>query len=361
MKIAFDFQIFSFQKFGGISRYFCDLATSLNTATPGSVRVVSPLHVNGYLENMTAKVVGIGVPEVRNSKKIVRSINLFASNLYLKSYSPDVLHETYYSTSAVKVDCPRIVTVFDMINEKFPVYFKNNGIMREKKAAIDRADRLICISEQTKSDLIEYMGIDPGKISVVYLGHSGFPIPNPMETVSNERPYFLYVGNREGYKNFELFVRAFASCSALNKLRIVCFGGGRFTLEELKLFASLNLDAERVHQINGDDSVLANLYANAELFVYPSLYEGFGIPPLEAMSCNCPVACSNTSSIPEVVGNAAAYFDPTSLDSMKDSMCKILDDSEFRSTLVARGVERVKLFSWEKCSRETLDVYRSVT
>lgn len=361
MKIAFDFQVFSIQRFGGISRYFRDLADGLDAASPGSVRVVSPLHVNSYLESAAAKVVGFRIPEIKYSRRVVRALNLLASKPILDSYSPDVLHETYYSVSTVRCDCPRIVTVFDMINEKFPAMFKDNRITLEKRISIDRADRLICISEQTKSDLIECFDVDPAKISVVYLGHSGFPSTTVDAAVPEGAPYVLYVGNREGYKNFVPFARAFAASSSMASMRVVCFGGGRWTSEELALIASCRFAEGQILQINGDDSMLAALYRSAALFVYPSLYEGFGIPPLEAMSNNCPVACSNASSIPEVVGDAAAYFDPTDLDSMRDAMEKVLCDSDVRRDLIAAGIERVKQFTWEKCARETMDVYKSVT
>ena len=120
------------------------------------------------------------------------------------------------------------------------------------------------------------------------------------------------------------------------------------------------LSASQVQQIGGDDSVLADLYRTAHLFVYPSLYEGFGIPPLEAMSFDCPVVCSNSSSIPEVVGDAAVFFDPDSGESMGQALMKVASDVSLRQALVARGRERIKMFSWQRCAKQTIDVYRSV-
>ena len=115
-----------------------------------------------------------------------------------------------------------------------------------------------------------------------------------------------------------------------------------------------------VKAVNGDDAKLANYYRNASLFVYPSLYEGFGIPPLEAMGYGCPVVCSNTSSIPEVVGDAAILFDPYSLDSISNAIETVLTNNHLRSSLISRGFEQIQKFSWKKCADETLDVYKKV-
>ncbi len=117
---------------------------------------------------------------------------------------------------------------------------------------------------------------------------------------------------------------------------------------------------KRVHHVSGDDAVLAGYYRMASAFVYPSLYEGFGIPPLEAMSFDCPVVCSGVSSIPEVVGNAGEMFDPYDPDSIRMAIERVVSDDALRQTLIARGKERLKLFSWKRCAQETLDIYRRV-
>ena len=142
---------------------------------------------------------------------------------------------------------------------------------------------------------------------------------------------------------------------------IVAFGGGEFTSRELFEINELGFKDGFVQQLEGSDEILASLYSNAICFVYPSLYEGFGLPPLEAMAAGCPVVSSNTSSIPEVVNKAAVYFDPNNIDEMCSAIEMVVLDESIRSKLVQLGLENIKLFSWQKCAIETLDIYKKIT
>jgi glycosyltransferase involved in cell wall biosynthesis len=249
-----------------------------------------------------------------------------------------------------------------MIHEHFPgMYRKNDPTTSCKKKVFSRVDHIICISENTRRDLLELFAVPADKVSVVYLGFNAFEGESKERNEPQNIPYILYVGQRGGYKNFENFVLAYASSEWLrNNFRIYCFGGGVFTSVEKETLALNGVKESHIQQIGGDDLVLAKCYRNASAFIYPSLYEGFGIPPLEAMSVGCPVVCSNTSSIPEVVGNAGEYFDPTSINSIRVSIEKVLQSSECRADLVEKGAERCKLFTWEKCATETLSIYRSL-
>ncbi|MDP9052031.1 MAG: glycosyltransferase family 4 protein, partial [Acidobacteriota bacterium] len=195
-----------------------------------------------------------------------------------------------------------------------------------------------------------------------YLGFTSKGLVEPEKKLNPRlRPFLLYVGSRLTYKNFERLLEAFAASPLLkNDFDLVCFGGGAFTSKEISLFQQLGLSDECCCQVSGDDATLAALYGSARAFVYPSLYEGFGIPPLEAMSFNCPVVCSGLSSIPEVVGNAAEMFDPYDPESIQKAIERVATDEVLRETLVSRGRERVKQFSWERCAKETLDVYSRV-
>jgi glycosyltransferase involved in cell wall biosynthesis len=173
--------------------------------------------------------------------------------------------------------------------------------------------------------------------------------------------YILYVGARGGYKNFTNFLRAYSSSPSLRgTFGVVCFGGGEFCLSERKLLASLGLGEDKIVQLPGDDSVLAGLYSRAAVLVYPSLYEGFGIPPLEAMSFDCPVICSNTSSLPEVVGDAAELFDPSEPENIRIAIERVVMSAARTNALIALGRERIKNFSWDRCARETFTVYQRV-
>ena len=135
------------------------------------------------------------------------------------------------------------------------------------------------------------------------------------------------------------------------------FWGGAFTKKEKELFRSLKIPENKIVQISGNDMLLSSLYSSAEAFIFPSLYEGFGLPLLEAMSADCPVICSNASSFPEVAGNAAEYFDPESEESLIDALENLLFDEVRKKSLIKAGLDRVKCFSWEKCATETEAVY----
>jgi glycosyltransferase involved in cell wall biosynthesis len=249
-----------------------------------------------------------------------------------------------------------------MIHEKFSYLMRNADLTISAKAeAIKRADWIICISESTKQDLIEILNVNPEKISVIYLSYSTINQTSFQSTPVVTEPYILYTGLRGSYKNFDRLLKAYASNSQLRKThKIVCFGDKSFSQQEIDTMVNLELDPHQVLHYFGSDSLLANFYTHADALVYPSLYEGFGIPPLEAMSFNCPVICSNTSSIPEVVGDAGEYFDPYDIDSISDALEKVIFSTSRSEELVSRGQKRVKLFSWHKCAKETMEVYNSL-
>ena len=218
-----------------------------------------------------------------------------------------------------------------------------------------RVNHIICISENTRRDLLRLYEIDPEKVSVVYHGSSLNP---PAERpVRNVEPFFLYVGERAGYKNFFGLVEAFAQSQLCKTHQLVCFGGGPLRANEYKRIEQFGVPRNRVLSVTGDDAKLASYYATAEAFVYPSIYEGFGIPVLEAMQCDCPVLCSNSSSIPEVAGDAAMYFDARDIQQMAVALQKMVQSPEERLLLISKGKERVKQFSWDICAQQTYSVY----
>jgi glycosyltransferase involved in cell wall biosynthesis len=364
MRIAFDFQVFLFQEYGGISRYYGRLASALNSLDGVEARIFAPLHLNAYLAELPAGMVkGRDVRHWRKSKKLFRAINAMSSRLLMRAYKPNVVHETYYSsTSLAFKGVPVVVTVHDMIHERFPEMFPaKDQTSKLKRAAVEKADQVICVSENTRKDLLEYFGTAEKKVSVVHHGFQEFShgvgASDRLMSIG-EKPYFLYVGQRSGYKNFDRFIRAFASSQKLrNGYRVVCFGGGAFRQEEWRAFHELGLEEAQTVQVGGDDSAMAHCYQHAFALVYPSLYEGFGLPPLEAMSVGCPVIGSCTSSIPEILGPAAEYFDPASIESMREGLERVAISSDRRRELVRLGGERYKQFTWQRCAEETLAVY----
>lgn len=364
MLIGFDHQIFVLQKFGGISRYFCSLARELSRHAGVTARIIAPLHINAYLRGCEMKNLRLG-QFVRHVPKTGGIISATSGTLFRplsRIMRPDVVHETYYTAKATcGLRVPRVLTVYDMIHELFPENFAPyDPTARRKASAVMRADHVLCISESTRRDLLERHGLPEDRVSVTHLAYDSLPEAGPdVRELVGDGAYLLYVGTRSHYKNFHGLLEAYAASAWLRgSFRLVCFGGSALTVGERSRIHELGLPEVAVVQVGGGDERLATLYRNAAAFVYPSLYEGFGIPPLEAMSAGCPVVCSQTSSIPEVVGDAGEYFDPRQVDSIRAAIERVLQSSEYRQSLIERGQARHKEFTWKRCATETLDIYR---
>ena len=362
MKIAIDHQKFTEQKYGGITRYFTCLALEISKLNQ-DVKIFAPLHINKYLFHLPKNIVsGINIGLYNQSFiKILGPLNNLLCQFQVEKYNPDIIHESYYSEyPTIKSICPRVITVHDMIHEKFPNEFSNDDTINLKKKSIERADHIIAISNNTKKDLMEFYNISESKITTIYHGPTSNLSSvglNAKKNLNYIKPYLLYVGNRSGYKNFNLLINAIGLSNQIKKkVNLIAFGGKPFNNDEIESFKRSGLRQNQVIHITGDDNTLSNLYQNAEAFIFPSLYEGFGMPPLEAMSNNCPVISSNTSSMPEVIGDAGEYFNPTSAEDLISAIKNVLF-SERREELVSLGLQRVGIFSWEKCAEETISVY----
>lgn len=363
MRIAFDNQVFGWQSHGGISRYFVKLAQEL-LAQNQDVRVFAPLYINNYLSELPNNSI-YGYKLRRYPPKFAhfsiqtsRLISQFAMN----HWKPNVVHETYYAKRpSGPSNCPAVITVYDMIHELFNNQFSpDDNVSQLKKISVNRANHIICISQSTRNDLIRLFNIPPEKITVIHLGFERFSdLPNPQRTLLKTRPYLLYVGSRYGYKNFSNLLSAFAASSRLRTdFDLIAFGGGKFTSLENSFIQKLGFVPDQVKQVSGSDGVLGELYDQAAAFVYPSMYEGFGLPPLEAMAYKCPVISSNTSSMPEVIGSAAEFFDPYSVDDISRAIESVVYSDERSTTLIDLGVKRLRKFSWAKCATKTLEVYK---
>ena len=362
MKVLFDGQIFLEQPAGGISRYYTALATDLNTRPGVSARIIAPLHRNEILlASAKAPVFGVGLPDKRGVARLCRLVRRISAPVLDRLLTADIVHETYFSPEPhFKRTKRRVTTVYDMVHE---IYYPNDPASRYKRDAVARCDHVICISNNTKHDLCELFKFPPERASVTHLTYEDFSrfAGGAMPQVLEGAPYFLHVGNRAGYKNFELLLRAFASAPQLTKdFRVICFGGGRLTDGERANAAKLGIRHDALVHLSGSDAVLGAAYAHAVAFVYPSLYEGFGIPPLEAMSASCPVVCTNSSSLPEVVGDAALMFDPKDSEALREALLRIATSEETRVNLVLRGHERRQRFTRENMVSQTLAVYRGI-
>ena len=362
--IVFDHQIFSLQQFGGISRYFCELASRVDGSGDFLARIAAPVHYNDYLAACDASVYGVYLPmKIPRSGRAYRAVARSLSPVAICAARPSIVHRTYFGRSFAPAGVPTVVTVYDMIHELFPENFlSSDTTSRDKRRSVEVADLVVCISHSTAEDLIRIFSVPREKVRVVHLGFSDvFSRTGAERLAAKSRPYLLYVGHRAGYKNFAGFLRAYAGNPRLRSLfDIVVFGGSDFTSEERRLIGDVGVRGDAVRRVTGSDGELARAYANAHLFVYPSKYEGFGIPPLEAMAAECPVACSNVSSIPEVVGDAAELFDPDSDQSIAAAIERVCFDDARRDELIGAGRRRLQMFSWDRCARETLDAYREV-
>lgn len=368
LRIAFDQQVFLLQEYGGISRYVCSLATQLSSMSGIDVRVVAPLHVNRTL-GASAGIRGrsLCIPGLRGKAlRLAMMASGFLARRAIGGFAPDIVHETYFSVDDYRPrGAKRVLTVYDMIHERFADMFERSHMTSgPKRVAALRADHVICISHNTRRDLVELFGVPEEKTSVVYLGvedtflTSSDAVP-PQGEIGP--PFLLYVGSRGGYKNFAAFVQAVGRSSELREnFSIICFGGGSLRDDELSTIAASGLRPGQVVQKSGDDHALMLLYRRASALVYPSLYEGFGIPPLEAMACSCPVVCSETSSLPEVVGDAGEYFDPRNLESITAAMERVMLSPARRAELIEKGAARHVQFSWRACAEETMAIYRSL-
>ncbi len=369
MRIVYSHDIFSFQAYGGISRYFVEIAKRI-PPNEARVQIFAGLYINQYLKGLPG-LIGFKLPALKNRGLAARiingamyyirwNINNLAQRALIKSDPQTILHLSYYTRPPAKKKLKLVMTVYDMIRELFDQYFPHDHRPTQlKRLCCEQADKIIAISNCTKKDVMDLFGVGDEKIAVIYLG-------NPLEDVTAgegeetiQTPYVLYVGARRGYKNFDRLLRVFAQSSLLRKdFSLICFGD-RFSPGEGRRLKDLGLD-HHVHQVSGSDSLLVSHYKHARAFVFPSLYEGFGIPLVEAMGAGCPVLCSNRGSFPEIVGEAGIYFDPEDVDHMQSVMEKALFDDTLLGEMVKRGYGRSSMFSWDRSARQTLALYRSL-
>lgn len=367
MEILFDHQIFTNQEFGGISRYFFELIKRFDNDNIDSCDVGIKYTNNAYLNKNTFEGLTPFFPDkdIYKKRKIMDLLNKQVCKKKLRKSKFDVFHPTYYDPYFLKVigKKPFVITFLDMIHEKLSDKYEglksDKRIFYQKKEMIDNASKIIAISESTKNDIIDIFDVKSSNIEVVYLGNSLVRNTQIYFNIS-DRPYLLFVGNRGMYKNFKLLVEASRNILIQNDILLLCAGGGDFTENEKSFLQDMDLENYvKYHKIISDDT-LTTLYTNAICFVFPSLYEGFGIPVLEAFACECPVVLSNGGSLPEVGGDAAVYFYPEDKHSIELAIQSIIDNDNLREDLRKKGINRLKQFSWDSTFSETLNVYKSL-
>lgn len=364
MKVLYDHQCFVQQQFGGVSRYHYQLIKELNKLQDVEAKLLLKYSNNFYVNGDTSLRVKKFFPNKNFyfKRTILDYINRLSTIPSLKKSDYDIFHPTYFNPYFLNHlnNKPFILTVYDSIHEKYPEIINSiDKTLENKKLLLSKAGLILAISNSTKNDLISLYNIPEEKIQVVYLAASINKSPASSNLkIDLPEKYILFVGNRDFYKNFNNFILAVEPLLKEHKdLILICAGGGIFTNEEKKLFQSKQLENKIMHKV-ADDVMLATLYSNALAFIFPTLYEGFGIPALEAMNCDCPVIMSNTSSLPEVGCEAAIYFDPNNTDDMREKIESVIINKDLRNDLILKGINQRQKFSFEKTAKQTLEVYK---
>lgn len=380
MKILYDYQVFN-QIIGGASNCFVELISHLpdNIKYEIGIRESNNKHlrekslINNLKKNSLCQTNFILPYHFPGQYRLYSFFNNKFKNFpssehknrdysikLLQSQDFDIFHPTDFNPYFLKYigNKPFVLTIHDLIADRF--YASNNKQTLWRKQLVDKAAHIVAVSEKTKEDIIDLLKIQEDKISVIYHGVSIPHNLNLEKRIINDK-YFLFVGRRKGYKNFIPMIKALSPFLQTHKdYKLVCTAND-FTKEELKLFKDLKIKDSIIHKFVSYNEML-NLYRYATAFIYPSLYEGFGIPILEAYSMECPVLLSNYSCFPEIAQDAALYFN---LDENSNSLTDLINkvhnmSKEEKKTLINKQNKRLSNFSWEKSAKELSNVYENL-
>ncbi len=368
MQIACDARPLSKNK-AGIGQYTNSLLKHILTSEPTINLILCSNKEIDFEKNQRIKL-------IKNNSFLWRK----NSNLWLQSLLPvilkknkvDLFHGTLF-LDPILSHVPSIITIYDMVLNTFPetMSWKNRLPLKLlMKSSAKKAARIIAISESTKKDIIKFIEIQPEKIRVIYPGVSkNFSPLNDendgviLDSLKLSPGYILTVGTLEPRKNLIRLLNAYkmiVSGDGEIPQLVIVGGHGWLKVDINKIVDSLGLSKKVLFTGYVSDNDLPALYRNAKIFVYPSLYEGFGLPPLEAMACGIPVISSDTSSIPEVVGDAGLLVDPYRTDEIARAINIVLRNEELYTRLKRAGITRSGLFSWDKTAQETIKLYQEV-
>lgn len=357
IRTVIDPQVFSLQRRGGISRYFVELLRHDVLFRRHGVAMLTPYRrvVNEHaVEDLPARF----HPLPAHGARLNRALLSLRAAQHAWTSRSDVVHHTYYDRRFLGSPGrrARVCTVYDMIPERFPEHFPGGNPHLAKREFLTRSDRVIAISQTTKDDVVELYGIEPERITVIPLGVGARFTPGDAgDVAAQRRPHLLFVGARSGYKNFDVLVRAMA-CEPLRSqdLSLVVVGSP-FSAAEQEQLRAAGLQG-RVVRRSATEAELADCYRQAAAFVFPSRYEGFGLPVLEAMASGCPAVLARGGSLPEVGGGAAVYFDPDQPEDLGAAVLRVLA-GDGRADRVRAGLARAAGFSWEQTASRTARLY----
>ncbi len=356
-----------FDRFGACYHYYTQMVPRLVARGQRVSVTPSPTDALSALQGAGAEVVTNLVPSATwlPAGRLRRRLSAWKKNFETRRWTRKFsggetpIFQSFYYGLPPSRDFHYLAMVLDLIPERFAADHVGEPfatLRRQKAECIARADRILTISNKTREDLRELFDVASDKIDVVPLAIDPDPFRNGAAPARPERPFFLQVGGRQKHKNFDRLLKAFALFSRRDAMDLVC-AGEVWEPEEVDQIQRLGL-TDRVRLVRKPSTQeLIGLYRTAEALIYPSLYEGFGLPPLEAMAAGTPVAASWGGSIPEVVGEAARLFDPTAVESIADAL-EALREPRVLSALRAAGDRRVKLFTWDRTADETIAVYQ---
>jgi glycosyltransferase involved in cell wall biosynthesis len=357
MQVIFDAQIYLSQKAGGISRYHYELLRGLRQINveasvaglfiKNQYLFADPHYKRRFINDPSASFAFFNKLLIKNKLRRLSTDQIFhPANPY------PFLHSEMHSLP----HC--VFTIHDMISEQ------NSRVSgTEKYFYAQQADKIIAVSETTKRDIVRLYNINPDKIEVIYHGCSLSPkmAKKPSKRIPIPDQYILYVGDRNDHKNFGWFIQSIAPLlQQRNDLYLVCAGKRPFSQLEESSLTELSVRSKVIMLTQPSNQELAYLYVNSQLFVFPSLREGFGIPILEAWACQTPVVLSSNDCFTEVAAEAGCYFEPTKQESILGTIEQVLYDKDLQKSLIRKGNQRLALFSWEKSVNQHLQVYQSL-
>jgi glycosyltransferase involved in cell wall biosynthesis len=358
--VALDEQIFAVQAFGGISRLFYEKASAfVRDPTLGvELEALDAPIVNEYL---------LSDVELAQRLRVTRAAGPYRAlaRYFLRPrrrQPSDVVHNTFYLPRGLSEHpfSRRVVTVYDMIPELLPRTRRRMDFLTEKHKYVQRAHHIVCISESTRRDLFRIYPDIHTPVTIAYPGVGPAFRPDTPRLEGFPEPYVLHVGNRTGYKDGAALLRGFAAISGqFPDHALFLVGGGPLTKSERDAISARGISS-RVVQRALPDVQVPGAYAQAAVTVFPSRYEGFGLPAVEALASGSPLILADTSSLPEVGGDAALYFPPGDDVALAALLREVLGDSAARSDLHDRGIAQAARFTWSGYAAANVEAYRAV-
>ena len=359
MKVLMDSHAFVSQSKGGVSRVLLELIYHLSKMDGVDARLFAGIHGNQYVLERGRIWQGISgnyLPPPLIKQRVLTPVNRKIFEHLCVKERPQVCHHSWSDLPKLPNSCLRVTTIHDMIPERFPELFEDRDYhLARKQRLIAAVDGIVCVSDTTREDLIRfYPEVKQKPITVVHHGNSLKDLPVKKPDITD--PFLLYVGTRAmSYKNFLYVVKVVQQCRETHPYHLVCLGGDPFRPEEVQALTQAGiLDVTR-HVVCSDEE-LAGWYSAAHALVYPSRYEGFGLPPLEAMSLGCPVIAAKAPPLPGLYGDGCLWVNPDSPEEASAYVAS-LEEEEFRSGILQKTARVEERFSWQKAAAEVKMFY----